>query len=321
MWNPSEKEAKKAFDYASKSPDNYNKLNEIGKRAFWNYGKSKGIFNLNTLGDKAKGEYSKYVTDDIPYASDNPIERATLARQTEQGQFDVSEQVNANKSKDIRLLKERRLEEFEPTTSKPSLKNKTMIPVGKAGILKVPARQGNMLDKAIGNVATGTGNLVLSTLNTINSVVQSPATVGKYGTQEMNKAKAEGKNPAIGLLKGYGTGLKKAITGEEAVANTEVIEGIAPKTTAALKEKYPGAYNLASNIANFVDITDLTGLGILGDLAKVQKLGKLPDTTKALIKANAQNLAEISIKTKAGEALTVDEKKLVEAVRTDIDDY
>jgi hypothetical protein len=320
MWNPSEKEAKKAFDYAGKSPDNYNKLNEMGKRAFWNYGKSKGIFNLNTLGDKAKGEYSKYVTDDIPYASENPIERATLARQNEQGQFDVSDQVNANKAQDIRLLKERRLEEFEPTTSKPSPKNKTMIPVGKAGIVKTQARQGNILDEAIGNVATGAGNLILSTLNTINSVVQSPATVGKYGTQEMNKAKAEGKNPAIGLLKGYGTGLKKAITGQEATANTEVIEGIAPKTTAALKEKYPGAYNLASNIANFVDITDLTGLGILGDLAKVQKLGKLPDTTKALIKAgdNAQKLAEISYKTKAGEVLTADEKKLVDAIKHDI---
>jgi hypothetical protein len=149
MWNPSEKEAKKAFDYASKSPDNYNKLNEIGKRAFWQYGKSKGIFSLNTLGDKAKGEYSQYTTDDIPYASDNPIERATLARQTEQGQFDVSEQVNANKSKDIRLLKERRLEEFEPTTSKPSLKNKTMIPVGKAGIVKTQARDFNGIDAAL----------------------------------------------------------------------------------------------------------------------------------------------------------------------------
>jgi hypothetical protein len=258
------------------------------------------------------------------------MERATLARKSEQGQFDDSAQVKAKKAQDVRLLKERRLDEYEPQEKAqylgkaglakvPTTKN-NMIPVGKAGILKVPARQGNILDEAIGNVATGAGNLILSTLNTINSVVQSPATVGKYGTQEMNKAKAEGKNPAIGLLKGYGTGLKKAITGQEATANTEVIEGIAPKTTAALKEKYPGAYNLASNIANFVDITDLLGLGIISDISKIQKMGKLPDSTKALIKTgdNAQKLAEISIKTKAGEALTVDEKKLVEAVKHDI---
>jgi hypothetical protein len=323
MWNPSEKEAKKAFDYAGKSPDNYNKLNEMGKRAFWQYGKSKGIFNLNTLGEKAKGEYSKYVTDDIPYASDDPMERATLARRSEQGQFDDSAQIMANRNQNTRLLKERRLEEFTPQLSTPinapTTSNK-MIPVGKAGILKVPARQGNVLDKAIGNVATGAGNLALSTLNTINSVVQSPATMGKYGTQEANKAALEGKSPTLGLLKGYGIGLGKAIKGEEAVSNTEVIEGIAPKTTAALKEKYPGAYNLASEIANFVDITDLTGLGILGDLAKVQKMGKLPDTTKALIKAgdNAQKLAEISIKTKAGEVLTADENKLVDTIKQDI---
>jgi hypothetical protein len=119
MWNPSEKEAKQAFDYAGKSPENYNKLNEIGKRAFWQYGKSKGIFNLNTLGPKSKIEYSKYVTDDIPYASDNPMERATLARQSEQGQFDDSEQVKAKKTQDIRLLKERRLEEFTPQPNTP----------------------------------------------------------------------------------------------------------------------------------------------------------------------------------------------------------
>jgi hypothetical protein len=331
MWNPSEKQAKEAFDYGNDpNPDNYNSMNEIGKRAFWQYGKSKGIFNINTLGPKSKAEYLKYVTDDIPYASDDPMERATLARKSEQGQFDDSAQVKAKKAQDVRLLKERRLDEYEPQEKAqylgkaglakvPTTKN-NMIPVGKAGILKVPARQGNILDEAIGNVATGAGNLILSTLNTINSVVQSPATVGKYGTQEMNKAKAEGKNPAIGLLKGYGTGLKKAITGQEATANTEVIEGIAPKTTAALKEKYPGAYNLASNIANFVDITDLLGLGIISDISKIQKMGKLPDSTKALIKTgdNAQKLAEISIKTKAGEALTVDEKKLVEAVKHDI---
>jgi len=80
MWNPSEKQAKQAFEYGSKSQLNYSKMNEMGKRAFWQYGRDKGIFNLNTLSEKAKAEYSKYVTDDMPYASKNPMERATLAR-------------------------------------------------------------------------------------------------------------------------------------------------------------------------------------------------------------------------------------------------
>jgi hypothetical protein len=302
MWNPSEKEAKKAFDYAGKSPDNYNKLNEMGKRAFWNYGKSKGIFNLNTLGDKAKGEYSKYVTDDIPYASDDPMERATLARQSEQGQFDDSAQVKAKKAQDVRLLKERRLDEYEPQEKAqylgkaglakvPTTKN-NMIPVGKAGILKVPARQGNILDEAIGNVATGAGNLILSTLNTINSVVQSPATVGKYGTQEMNKAKAEGKNPIGGLLKGYGIGLGKAITNQDVVENTEVLEGVAPKTTAALKEKFPNAYNAASTIVNLLGIDDLTAIGLIGDIAKVRKLNSGINTTVDLVKMSQAGIKD-----------------------------
>jgi hypothetical protein len=150
MWNPSEKEAKKAFDYASKSPDNYNKMNEAGKRAFWQYGKSKGIFNLNTLGAKAKAEYSKYITDDMPYASDNPIERATLARQSEQGQYDVSDQVKASKTQDRRLLNEARLESLTQKPAQPKPFNagtKTQIPIGKAGIIKndLQPKAGNMI--------------------------------------------------------------------------------------------------------------------------------------------------------------------------------
>jgi hypothetical protein len=150
MWNPSEKEAKKAFDYASKSPDNYNKMNEAGKRAFWQYGKSKGIFNLNTLGAKAKAEYSKYITDDMPYASDNPIERATLARQSEQGQYDVSDQVKASKTQDRRLLNEARLEALTQKPAQPKPFNagtKTQIPIGKAGIIKndLQPKAGNMI--------------------------------------------------------------------------------------------------------------------------------------------------------------------------------
>jgi hypothetical protein len=114
MWNPSEKEAKKAFEYGSKSPGHYNQLNEMGKRAFWQYGRDKGIFNLDTLSEKAKAEYLKYITDDMPYASENPMERATLARQSEQGQFDVSDQVKAKKTQDRRLLNELRLAEITP---------------------------------------------------------------------------------------------------------------------------------------------------------------------------------------------------------------
>jgi hypothetical protein len=168
MWNPSEKEAKKAFDYASKSPDNYNKMNEAGKRAFWQYGKSKGIFNLNTLGAKAKAEYSKYITDDMPYASDNPIERATLARQSEQGQYDVSDQVKASKTQDRRLLNEARLESLTQKPAQPKPFNagtKTQIPIGKAGIIK------NDLQPKAGNIIpVGKAGLVKTQAREFNGI-------------------------------------------------------------------------------------------------------------------------------------------------------
>jgi hypothetical protein len=325
-------EAKTIYNAIKKNGSYYNRLNEDGKKSYWQYVHDNGLVPEDKLNDSGKAEYNRYVnranplygqsTGHIEQKLYNPSEEEQQANpnarsfyynnlEGEKG-LDYYERLQMNPNRDSmtqkpqptsadkrRLLNESRLEELTPKSTPqtgigkaglakvPTTQNKTMIPVGKAGIIKTQAREGNILDEAIGNVATGTGKLGLSTLNTINSVVQSPATVGKYGIQEMNKAKSEGKNPAIGLLKGYGTGLKKAIKGEEAVANTEVIEGIAPKTTAALKEKYPGAYKTGSTIADMVDITDLLGgIGIAADVAKVKRLGGLQDTTKALQKAS-----------------------------------
>jgi hypothetical protein len=356
-------EAKSIYNAIKKNGAYYDRLNEDGKKAYWQYMNDNSLVSEDKLNDSGKAEYNRYVNRANPLygQSTGHIEQKLYKPDSEQDPngrsffysnlegekgLDLYERLQMNPQRDSmmqkpappianvadnrRLLNEKRLEGLTPKTQIPTITGKygivkptegtKMVPVGKAGLVKTPAREGNKLDMALGNAVQGVGKLGLSTLNTINSVVQSPATMGKYGTEEMNKAKAEGKNPAIGLLKGYGKGLGKALTGQEAVSNTEVIEGIAPKTTSALKEKYPGAYNLASNIANFVDITDLLGLGIIADLSKVSKMGKLPDSTKALIKAgdNAQKLAEITYKTKAGEALTDDEKKLVDAIKQDI---
>jgi hypothetical protein len=196
MWNPSEKEAKKAFDYASKSPDNYNKMNEMGKRAFWQYGKGKGVFNLSTLGEKAKGEYSKYVSDDMPYASDNPMERATLARRSEQGQFDVSEQVKTGKVQDRRLLNERRLEELTPITptKKPIMEGQydankgntnTIKPSGNKLVDFITATSGKAVNTIFGtdyNQIDSMGKGMDATTDVTGAILGYTAPIGEAGS-------------------------------------------------------------------------------------------------------------------------------------------
>lgn len=346
---PTRSQAKQAFEAMSKDFNIYSKMNEEGKRAAWSYARDNGLIQRDRLKPQAQAEFDKYVGEWSQYEPKiTPSNMADVLKYDSHAAYQ-GPKVPLSNPKSVaaapvisaKQISGTRLEDMGGSVATPKPLNmgtKTqipigkaglvkrnltpvntkMIPIGKAGIIKAPAREFNNADAFLLGAAQNTGKLGLSTLNTINSVVQAPATMGKYGTQEANKAAQEGKNQVGGLLKGYGIGLGKAVKGEEAVANTEVVEGIAPKTTAAVKEKYPGAYKLASEIVNMVDITDLTALGILGDLAKVQKLGKLPDTTKALIKANAQNLAEISIKTKAGEALTGDEQKLIDTIKQDI---
>ena len=130
------------------------------------------------------------------------------------------------------------------------------------------------------------------TLSTIGSVLQAPATMGKYGVQSMEQAKQEGKSPIGGLLKGYGTGLGKAITNQDMVENIEVLEGIAPKTTSALKEKYPNAYKAVSTIINLFGVDDLTAIGLLGDIAKVRKLNKGINTTTDLVRMSQAGIKD-----------------------------
>ena len=199
MWNPSEKEAKKAFDYASKSLSNYNKLNEMGKRAFWQYGRDKGIFNLNTLGVNAKGEYSKYVTDDMPYASKNPMERATLARQSEQGQFDDSEQVKASKLQDRRLLNESRLEGLTPTSTTIKKPYEAPLPQNTNVRGKAVVQQGKVAPKGLERPDNPFAPALVPFVNQL-----------AFGALERNTyavADVSAKNPVastIGNIAGYG---------------------------------------------------------------------------------------------------------------------
>jgi hypothetical protein len=244
MWNPSEKQAKEAFDYGNDpNPDNYNSMNEIGKRAFWQYGKSKGIFNINTLGPKSKAEYLKYVTDDIPYASDDPMERATLARKSEQGQFDVSEQVKASKVQDRRLLNESRLEEL---TQKPITQPKPPIRTTALDRSQEQYSEGKTFKKSdaiLSGIAKGAGT-VLGKLG-LNKLVQNlggSAIAGAAidttqgimeGDSGKDLAKRVGRGVVIGLGADIGLGLiGKAVSGLRAgkLAKIPIPEVAAAKT-------------------------------------------------------------------------------------------
>jgi hypothetical protein len=320
---PTQEQAEKAWKHGNKGKQYYDAMTEEQKKAMWQYGYDRKLVDTSRLGPGAKAEYQKYVNPDKPeYAMQASIvEKPKQYIQTQNEKItsaitpgivknmlgQTPEQIAAKKpiidNIPAKRIGGRSLENIEPDrtiqtlTGKAGIKvpvtqNKTMIPVGKAGILKVPARQGNALDKAIGNVATGAGKLALNTLSTVNSVLQTPATVGKYGTQEMNKAKAEGKNPAIGLLKGYGTGVVKAITNQDAAENTEVLEGIAPKSTEALKQKFPNAYKAASTVVNLLGVDDLTAIGLIGDIAKVRKLNSGINTTADLVKMSQAGIKD-----------------------------
>lgn len=66
---PTRAQAKQAFEAMSKDPNIYEKMNDEGKRAAWEYGRDNGFFDRNRLNAQAQGEYDKYVkTDWVRYA-------------------------------------------------------------------------------------------------------------------------------------------------------------------------------------------------------------------------------------------------------------
>jgi hypothetical protein len=167
----------------------------------------------------------------------------------------------------------------------PTNENK-MIPVGKAGIIKTQARNYDNADAIAVGTIQGIGKTALDTLNLINSYLQAPATLGVRGKEGGEEAAAEGKNQLLGVLKGYGQGLKDVVTGQNTIENTQFLEAGLPKQTEALKQKFPKTYNAASTIVNLFGVDDLTAVGLIGDIARVRKLGLPLQTTAELAKAS-----------------------------------
>jgi hypothetical protein len=296
MWNPSEEEAKKAFDYASKSPDNYNKLNEMGKRAFWQYGKSKGIFNLNTLGNTAKAEYSKYVTDDIPYASDNPMERATLARRSEQGQFDVSEQVKANKAQDRRLLNESRLEGLTP---QPKVQPKPPIRTTALDRSQEQYSEGKTFKKSDAILAGLANASVLGAAGKAIEKELQPEQKGYYIAGNVAGSIMSG----AGLTNAAGKGLAK-LGANKLVQNLggSAIAGAAIDTTQGVMEGDSGK-DLAKRVGRgaVIGLGADIGLGLIGKAVsglRAGKLAKIPVTEVASAKTDLTSATNIISKGK-----------------------
>lgn len=299
---PTQEQAEKAWKHGSKGKAYYDAMTDEQKKAMWQYGFDRKLIDVSRLGPGALAEYNKYVDPAHPeYKPATPIVaipkqyymtqseklRAAILPQSVKSLAGQSpEQIATPKIQapvitsnviDRRLQKAQQLEGLTPN-SKPKT-----------------ALVGNLLPREVqttGNTGEGLGRALLAPLSTINSVLQTPATMGKYGVREMEKAQAEGKNAIGGLLKGYGTGLKKAITNQDAAENIEVVEGIAPKATGSLKEKFPNAYNAASTIVNFFGVDDLTAWGLIGDIAKVRKLNSGINSTADLARISAEGIKD-----------------------------
>lgn len=311
---PTTAQAKKAWEHGRKSQDHYNALTGEQKSAMWQYGRDNGLVDRNNLDDYKRSEFDTYVKSDFtryePTISNADMPEALKADKYANYQgpkVPLNKQYTAPQiaptptspkplPKMTPAQKKVYADELRitPTIGRTNIaipdkpKGNKIIPVGKAGIIKTqaPSSGGFGLLKGLGAGA-------MAVVDAVDNAFQAPATIAVRAGEGVDRAIASGNNGFVGALKGIGTGVKDVLTGQNRVYNTELIETVAPKTTAELKAKYPQAYNVASTLADFVGVDDMIGLGIISDIAKVNRLNNIPTSTKALndlfgkIKTNA----------------------------------
>jgi hypothetical protein len=181
---PTQEQAEKAWKHGNKGKQYYDAMTEEQKKAMWQYGFDRKLVDTSKLGPGAKAEYQKYVNPDKPeYAMQASIvEKPKQYIQTQNEKITSAitpgivknmlgqnpQQIAAKRvetpkvlttADKRRLLNERNLGKYDPqekvqTTGKAGLTkvptdSKTMIPVGKAGILKTQARDFNGIDAAL----------------------------------------------------------------------------------------------------------------------------------------------------------------------------
>jgi hypothetical protein len=334
---PTRKEAKQAFEAMSKDPNIYQQMSEEGKRAAWNYGKDNGYYDRTRLTPQAQSEYDKYsskfsqyepkstpstIQDDLKidkYARIQGV-KAPLKENKPTTQPTIKTPMPKLSPTQLRVNAELQDEPLQI----PKQPTKQLV-VGK-GVKKQVKPQAKITPKGLNQVDNpvirNAGYAVGAVGNAIDSALQAPATIAVRGGEGTDKAISEGTNAFVGTLKGIGTGIKDVLTGQNTVRNTQLVEAVAPKTTAELKTKYPKAYNVASTLAEFVGVDDVIGLGIISDIAKVRKLNDLPTSTKALNELFSKVKANKPLTT-AEKAIAKDNPELIKAVNPDynVDEY
>jgi hypothetical protein len=181
---PNQDEAKTIYNAIKKNGKLYDRLNEEGKKAYWQYSADRKLVSIDKLNDAGKAEYQKYVNPSQPqYAMQASLvekpqqyiqtqNEKIMSAVTPQGiknMISQSPEQIATKRVETpkvlttadkrRLLNERNLGKYDPqekvqTTGKaglakvPTASNR-MIPVGKAGIIKTQARDFNGIDAAL----------------------------------------------------------------------------------------------------------------------------------------------------------------------------
>jgi hypothetical protein len=268
---PTRKEAKQAFEAMSKDPNIYFQMSEEGKRAAWNYGKDQGYFDRTRLTPAAQVEYDKYESPWATYAPES-------TQSTIQDDLKVDKYAGYKGPKAPLQNNKPSVTPTKQPMPKLSPNVKRLIDDEPVQPIPQPSRPAMFGEdnRSTDPITKFLGNTAMNTLKTINSVIQAPATIGVRGKQSLEKGE--------GVLKGYGQGIKDALTGQNTVENAEYIENLAPKTTAELKAKYPKPYQVLSTLANFVGVDDLFAIGIAGDIAKLQKLNNMPTSTADLNK-------------------------------------
>jgi transcriptional regulator CtsR len=233
---PTQEEAKLIYDAIKKNGKYYDRLNDTGKKAYWQYMNDQRLIKIDKLNDKGKAEYQKYVDINKPeYAMQASIvekPKQYIQTQNEKVMSAITPGIVKNMASQSpeqiatkrvespittadkrRLLNERMLAEtdVQTTTGKagiakvPTAKT-NMIPVGKAGIVKTPAREFNSIDAAL------LGALDTTTLGALN--IKDDAAIkenkGAFTAGQIGGYIA----PGAGLTNAAGKGLAKLGAGK-----------------------------------------------------------------------------------------------------------
>ncbi|HUV85248.1 MAG TPA: hypothetical protein VMV86_06015, partial [Methanosarcinales archaeon] len=343
-------QAKKAWEHGKKSQQHYNALTGEQKSAMWQYGRDQGLIDPNNLDEYKKSELNKYATSELKYApkpagfkteskavkddysptgySFEPVQVATGSKEYDRHAFgNVYTPAPKQSIKPIPKMtpaqKKVYAEELGLNPKEPLVIPKTpskQLVVGK-GVKKNVVPQGKIISSGLNKVnnpiISGLGKGVMATLDAVGSAFQAPATIAVRGGEGYQSAVDNGKNGLLGTIKGIGTGINDVLKRENTVQNTQLIEAVAPKTTAELKTKYPGAYNVISTLADFIGVDDMFAIGLAGDITKVMKLNNMPSSTADLNRLFSKIQSNAPL-TAVEKAIVKENPDLISVIRKDL---